>query len=61
VVTRNLGDWAAASGVAIQGRDDTNLIERSCPSCGLLFEAVFEAPKHLGDRDPETRELRTLW
>jgi len=60
-VTRNLGDWAESAGVRIQRRDDTNLVERSCPSCGLLLEAVFDAPDHLGNHDPETRQLRTLW
>jgi N-methylhydantoinase B len=57
---RNLGDWAASVGMWIQRRDDTDLVELSCPSCGVLLETTVTAPDHLGEVDFSTERLRVL-
>jgi len=57
---RNLGDWAASAGMWIQRRDDTDLVELSCPSCGVLLETTINAPHRLSEVDFATERLRVL-
>lgn len=57
---QSLGGWAEARAMWIQPRGDTRLVELSCPACGVLLEAVVDAPDRLGRVDLGEYDLRVL-